>query len=447
MSRATAKPARRTRRRRRETASARSILLKGGATLGIIAAFLAFAVTAIKGVPGRSYGTMYVTAAESGSLRGHDKVAIGGVRVGQVVTITSTGSGARIKMQMEPGVSLAKDTKAIIRANGLLGARYVQLIPGTDRTMFADGSTINAGKDSITASVPDALDVFNARTRGKLGIAIKGLGRGVLGNGEPLNDAVRQASDATVPFGQIIDSVLNRPDAAQRLAPGLDSAMVALSGSRENIRRMLSPAAAALRPFGDQRPAVRATLDVAPSALATATDGLNHGTTLLAAADSLTRAVHRTLPAAPAGLRQATTLLREARTDGGGGSPLERTTALLDAAKPAVPAVLTLTRALRPLLPRLDNGLGSLVPIVQYVGRYGCDVINTAVTLRSMTGYVGTGSGPNGPSSQFRLQAVVGAEALGVSEVKSHHDAYFPPCKYLAHPFTVTPLTNLGGTR
>jgi virulence factor Mce-like protein len=444
MSRTVPTPGRRVRRRRTETPSRRSVLVKGLATLGVIAAFLAFAVTAIKGVPGRDYTTMYVNAPETGSLRGHDKVAIGGVRVGQVVRITPRANGARVQLQLEPGLSLPRDTEVRVRANGLLGARYVQLIPGSDRSALAEGSTITAAKDALTASVPDALDVFDAQTRGQLGVAISGLGRGLLGNGEPLNDAIRVASDATLPFSDILDSI--SANAPERLIPGLDSAMVPLAGSRADLRRLLGPAAVALRPFADERDALRATLDVAPSSLSTAAAGLDHGTRLLTAADALTRAVHRTLPTAPSGLRQASALLRDARTDTGGGSPLERTASLLGAAEPAVPAVLKLTDALKPLLPRADDGLGSLSPMVQHVGRYGCDVINTAVTLRSMTGFVGTGTGPNGPSSQFRLQAVAGVEALGVKETKARRDAYFPPCKYLAHEFAVTPLTNLGGT-
>jgi virulence factor Mce-like protein len=444
MSPAARTPARRTRRRRTEAPSRRSVVLKGFATLGVIAAFLAFAVTAIKGVPGRDYTTMYVNAPETGSLRGHDKVAIGGVRVGQVVRITSRETGARVELQLEPGLSLPRDTQVRIRANGLLGARYVQLIPGSDRLTLADSSTLTAAKDSLTASVPDALDVFDAQTRGQLGVAISGLGRGLLGNGEPLNDAIRVSSDATEPFSDILDSI--SANAPERLVPGLDAAMVPLAASRENLRRLLGPAATALRPFADERDALRAALDVAPSSLTAARSGLDRGTRLLSAADALTRAVHQTLPAAPSGLRQASALLRDARTDAGKGSPLERTTRLLDAAEPAVPAVLRLTSSLRPLLPRADDGLGSLSPIVRYVGRYGCDVINTAVTLRSMTGFVGNGTGPNGPSSQFRLQAVAGVEALGVKETKAYRDAYFPPCKYLAHEFDVTPLTNLGET-
>ncbi|MCW3040216.1 MAG: Mammalian cell entry related domain protein, partial [Solirubrobacterales bacterium] len=273
----------RTRRRRRETDSARSVLLKAGATLGLIAAFLAFAITAIQGVPGRHYTTMYVAAAEVGSLRGHDKVAIGGVRVGQVVRTTSSRNGARIQMQLEPGITLARDTTVRIRANGLLGARYVQLIPGTDRTMLGDGATLRAGKDALTASVPDALDVFDAETRGKLGVAVAGLGRGVLGNGEPLNDGIRVGSDATGPFSDIMDSILARPGAAPRLVPGLDSAVGALNDSRTDLRRLFAPAATALRPFSERRSALRSTLDEAPASLAVATVGLQHGSRLLAA--------------------------------------------------------------------------------------------------------------------------------------------------------------------
>ena len=43
------------------------------------------------------------------------------------------------------------------------------------------------------------------------------------------------------------------------------------------------------------------------------------------------------------------------------------------------------------------------------------------------------------PSAQFVSNVDSGREQFG------NRDAYFSPCKYLAHPFDVTPLTNLGG--
>ena len=127
-------PAPRRTRRRTENPSTRSVVIKGFATLGVLAAFVALAVTANKGVPGRNYTKMFVSAPETGSLRHHDKVAIGGVRVGQVVDVSPQPKGARVELQLEPGVKLPADTTVRLRANGLLGARYVQLIPGKAAT-------------------------------------------------------------------------------------------------------------------------------------------------------------------------------------------------------------------------------------------------------------------------------------------------------------------------
>lgn len=434
-------------KRRTENPSTRSVVIKGVATLGVLAAFVALAVTANKGVPGRDYTKMFVTAPEIGSLRHHDKVAIGGVRVGQVVGVTPEPKGAKVELQLEPGVSLPADTTVRLRANGLLGARYVQLIPGSDSRILPEGSTIRGGANALTATVPDALDVFNKETRGALGTAVTGLGRGLLGNGEPLNDGIRVASDATTPFKGIMDSILARPGAAGRLAPSLDAMMRPLADVSPDLAAMLRPGADALRPFAQRRDDLRTTLDVAPGAMSTATGGLAAGTRLLAAAGELSRSAHRTLPSAPSGLRAATALLEKARAESGGSTPLKRTTALLRAAEPAVPAALDITRSLKPLLPRVNDALGELTPVIGYLGKHGCDIINTGVVLRSMTGFVGTGTGPNGPSSQFRLQALAGVEALGLKDTANKKIAYHAPCAYLGHDFAVTPLTNLGKGR
>lgn len=433
---------RRRNRRRTEKASPRSVFLKGFATIGLIGAFVAVAVSANKGVPGRDYATVFVDTPETGSLRSHDRVTIGGVRVGQVVELTPREQGARIELQIEPGVELAADTRVRVRANGLLGARYVQLIPGSSGRQLADRATLRGDETTLTSSVPNALDVFDQETRGGVGASVRGLGAGLAGNGRQLNDAVRVSSDAAIPFARIMEAITAREGAARRLVPALDSAVTPLDAEKEALGDLFAPGDRALRPFSTERAALRATLDEAPTSLASATSSFASGQRLLRATGELARSAHRTLPIATPGLRQTTALLREARD--GDRSPLERATALLRTAEPAVPAALKITRSLRPTLPLLDDALGSLVPIVDYVGRYGCNLKNSAVMLRSMTGFVGFGEGPNGPPGHFRLQAVAGPEALGIKDPVSTRDAYHAPCEYVGGVYPLTPGTNLG---
>ena len=432
------------RTRRRDTPAFTPTVLKGVATLGLLAVALAFAVTANKGVPGRDYHKMYVSAEGTGSLRSKDKVAIGGVRVGQVVEITPREDDVRVQLQLEPDVRLSPDTTARIRANGLLGARYVQLIPGNERGVLEDESTIKAPANALSSTVPDALELFNAETRGALGISIRGLGEGVTGNGQALNAGIRLSSDAARPFAGIMQAILAREGAAARLAPSLDSGVTALNSARSDLRRLFDPAADALQPFADERDKLRETLDVAPAALASSSQAIQRSRVLLTSVRALADSAQRTLPLAPNGLRQATKLLQDARA-GGDESALGRATDLLDAAEPAIPAVLGLTEAVRPVLPKLDTALAALTPAIKEIGEHGCDVINTGITLRSMTGFVGTGTGPNGPSSQFRLQAVAGPESLGIKDPLGVVDPYPEPCTTLGRSFDVTPGTGLGG--
>lgn len=439
-------PATRRRHRRTNREQTGSVLLKGVATLGSIALFVAFAVTVQEGVPTKDYSTMYIATPDTGSLRSNDRVAIGGVRVGRVVAVTPGTSGAKVELQLEPGVSLPRDTQVRVRANGLLGARYVQLIPGSDRSPLADGSTIKGGETTLSSTVPDALDVFNKETRGALGATVTGLGRGVLGNGEALNDGVRVASDATVPFEGIMNELLANGEPAE-LLPSLDSMMTALDGSRPDLTAMLRPAAAALEPFADRRASVEKLLETTPPALDATTAGLIRGTRLLTATRELADSARRTLPFAPEGLRQTTALLRDARTERNGTSPLERANALLKSAERAVPAALKVTSALKPLLPRLEETFGELSPILKHVGKHGCDVINSGIVLRSMTGFVGTGEGPNGPSSGFRLQAATGSEALGIKEQAQVRDAYYAPCSYLGREYQTATSVIAGRNR
>jgi phospholipid/cholesterol/gamma-HCH transport system substrate-binding protein len=421
-------------RRRRDTEPARRTLLKGLAVGAVFVAFGWLAVTAYNGVPGRQYTAMYADVPEVGNLLEHDQVRIAGVRVGQVqARAIRPGGGTRLTLQLEPGVTLPADTRIALRASGLLGARYVQLVPGTSDRTLAAGSTIRAPRTALSYGVPEALDIFDAQTRGGLGTAVRELGTGLLGHSSRLNDAVRLSGAQMHRFQLLADSVLRQPGAARRLLPSLDRAVTPLDAARHDAAGLFKPAAVALQPFVDRRQAVRDTLAQAPAALRAANVGLTDGRRLLDATRALAISASRTLPYAPAGLRSATALLRESHT------PLRRAASLLHDAGRAVPAALRITGSLSPVLRPLRETLGDLVPMVTRLGRYGCDIENFGVVFRSMTGFGGTGEGPIGPAMAFRLQAIPpSAEEITGSKDDSgliQRDGYPEACKYLAKPY------------
>jgi len=425
------------RSRRTDNMPARRVLVRAGLVFVLLGVLFWVAITAYNGVPLKSYETMYVSVPETGNLLQHDQVRIAGVRVGQVRGTSITADGrARVKLQLDAGTKLPADTTVRVRANGLLGARYIQLVPGRSATRLASGSTIRGNASSLTYGLPEALDTFDRQTRGGLGTAVRELGKGVLGQGQPLNTTLHLSGRQIVPFEQFAETVLARPGATGRLLPSLDRLMTPLDAARVDIGNLFAPASAALQPFVDQRSATQATLDAAPGALAAANAGLGTGQRLLAAVDTLAVQANRTLPPAPAGLRATTALLRDSHTS------LQRATTLLHAAQPAIPAALKITAAVSPTLTPLQKGLTNGTPIVQQLGPYGCNLENFGAVLRSLTGFGGLGSGPGGPAIAFRLIALpsLPTETLGIKDFTGlvKHNGYYAPCAYDATPYPTT---------
>lgn len=431
---------RRTRRRRRDTEPPSRTALKGLAVFAMVGAFVYVGVSSYNGVPFTHYQSLTVETPGIGNVIEHDPVRIAGVRVGQVIGESVTRSGkARIHLQIDPGTRIPAGTQVMIRTNGLLGARYVQLIPGAGRKLLPSGALLVGHPGSLTYGVPETLDTLDAKTRRALGEMVDGLGTGLLGRGEQLNAAIQDAAPAAANFTQLVQSILARPGSASRLIPALDSMMAPLDDSRVQIAALDAPASRALTPLVSQRGRLRQTLADAPATLASADTGLRTGETLLASANALAVAAKQTLPVLPHGLREATALLRTSPI------PLRRAKALLDEVQPAIPATLKITSALSPVLPPLREALHNVAPMLVYAGQRGCDIENLGVTLRSMTGYGGVGSGPLGPPMEFRAQIVAGPEALAplhaVSPMK--HDAYAAPCKYIDGPSSAAPAIAL----
>jgi len=393
------------------------------------------ALRVYNGVPGRDYSTVYVSTPQVGNLLSHDQVRIAGARVGQVLGRDIGADGhPRLQLQIEPGTRLPADTKVAVRGAGLLGARYVELIPGRSEDTVAEGSTLTGTEDSYTYGLPETLDTFDKETRGALGSMIGGLGQGLLAQGENLNDGVAAAGTRSRPFGEALDEILRREGSVGRLLPALDAAIAPLDANRRELGDLTAVAADAVEPFVDRRAQVRATLDAAPPALSALQPGLAEGTRLLTSVRGAARAASATLPGAPAGLRSLTELLHESRV------PLRRASSLLEAARPAVPAVLRIASAAKPVLKPVTAMLGDLSPMLGQVSRYGCDIVNFAATMRSMTGYTQPGSGPHGPSQAFRLQIVLplSTDVVGVKDTSgfNRRDAGpVTPCTYLAKPY------------
>lgn len=120
----------------------------GAVVLLIAGMFLAFAYTtadiqAITGYP-VSANFLKVGGIETGS-----DVRISGIRVGTVTkqALDPATYQATVTMSISGDVKLPEDTEAAIVSDGLLGGKYINLIPGKAPQMVASGGKISKTRD------------------------------------------------------------------------------------------------------------------------------------------------------------------------------------------------------------------------------------------------------------------------------------------------------------
>lgn len=126
--------------------------LVGALVILIAATFLWFAygTTTIKET-GNGYKLIAKFSRVDGLNLGSD-VRIGGIKVGKVtaLTIDPQTYQAVVEVNVISGIKLPVDTTAEIIGNGLLGEKYVALVPGSDSDMLKSGAKLEYTQSSIS---------------------------------------------------------------------------------------------------------------------------------------------------------------------------------------------------------------------------------------------------------------------------------------------------------
>ncbi|MEM1231194.1 MAG: outer membrane lipid asymmetry maintenance protein MlaD [Pseudomonadota bacterium] len=108
--------------------------------------FLALRVSGVASAPDTGSYLLKARFDDVAGLRERAKVTVAGVKIGEVamidVDLEYGDALVTFEIQGQPGL-LSMDTGAQIVTEGILGARYVSLIPGADEEMLGDGDTID----------------------------------------------------------------------------------------------------------------------------------------------------------------------------------------------------------------------------------------------------------------------------------------------------------------
>lgn len=377
-----------------------------------IAAFVAMVVIGFKapnGIPGRSYYTLEAQLANADNLPAHAEVRIAGRNVGQVIHPRVEDGKAVVDLQLTPDVApLRSDTELRVRPRSVVGARFLQLSPGTKGTPLDEGARIPAEQTSAATSVDIVVDTLDAPRRARLQTFMRELGAGALGRGDDGAALISSSPGALRGLERLAGAVNERGGAPARLIAGSQGAAAAADPVRDTIRLGFRSGAAAFRPFADGSEQIRSALREAPSSLRAARAGFAAADPLFAELGGLSRAALPALRPAPRGLTELATMLRESHPALGS---LHTT---LDVAEDATPPALKLLDTVDPLLPSLSRGLVAGLPLLDRIAAHGCDVDLFMRNVGSAFAYgVEGGRKDIGPIGNLRLEMLLNEESIG----------------------------------
>jgi phospholipid/cholesterol/gamma-HCH transport system substrate-binding protein len=121
----------------------------------LVAAVLAAMVVVGAGLVIRHvyFGPTRITAifTTATSIYPGDEVQVAGIRVGTITGIDPQGTQTKVTMDVDRGVSIPADAKAVIVAQNLVSARYVQLTPAyvASGPKMTDGSVIPVDRTAV----------------------------------------------------------------------------------------------------------------------------------------------------------------------------------------------------------------------------------------------------------------------------------------------------------
>jgi virulence factor Mce-like protein len=155
--------------------------------------------------------TAYFTSATS--IYAGDEVRVSGVRVGTIESIEPEESQAKMTLAIDRDVPIPADAKAVVVAQNLVAARYVQLTPAYEADVSAgpvlpDGAVIGLDRtavpvewDEVKTQLSRLATELGPAEDGKPGVSATAVGRmidsaanAMEGNGDKLRETIAQLS-------------------------------------------------------------------------------------------------------------------------------------------------------------------------------------------------------------------------------------------------------------
>ena len=299
---------------RRRTSLAGSPVLIGAATALIALVAVVLSYNANKGLPFITTYDINAEVADAKKLTTSVDVRIGGKRVGQVSEIKAMKSNdgryfSRLTLKLDQTVAeLPNDTKLRIRPKSVIGAKFVELIPGNSTRTIAAGGTIQEAATSASVDLDEVTGLFDANLRRSYRGVIKEAANGFAGRGSSLNEGLSAVPPALSGATRLLNTLSDPATQLGRFIQGLDAATAATAPATANLGALFAAAVPTLGAIAAENPANDQTLQLLPSTEAATRDASRVAAPVLRDAADLAQALRpgvRELPRTVAALDRA----------------------------------------------------------------------------------------------------------------------------------------------
>ena len=199
------------------------------------------------------------------------KVKIAGAPVGLVTDIKLTEDRrARVQMEVEEGFApFRADARCIIRAEALIGEKFVQCDPGSARAKELEGEdgeapTVPLERNTVPVEIDTLLATFRRPYRERFRILINEFGIGLAGRSDDLDATIRRANPALREANELLRVLASERETLKQLIEGSDAAFAELADAPRPGAELHRARAGGDR--GHRQPARRAERVGAPGA-------------------------------------------------------------------------------------------------------------------------------------------------------------------------------------
>lgn len=270
--------------------SGRGLVILGAIVATILLTLIYISYNATNSVPLVGEYKIWVKTDQVKRVNKNAEVRVAGVRVGRVADVQAVPpagpdgtASVKVLLALEEAIGqLSSDTKVLQRPISVLGASYIELVPGSSASTVPEGGTLEVDSGQEQTELTDLLQVFDPKTAASFQNLVAELGDGLADRGESLNQLIARAPGLFNDLGQLSKALTDPKSKLSRFVAQLAQTSTDLGSVSTQFAQGIDDAGTTMQAVANQREALGVAIDELPETLDVATKGFEAVTPAMA---------------------------------------------------------------------------------------------------------------------------------------------------------------------